>query len=153
MTRLLKRTPLADGYRMPAEFERHAGTWMLWPERLDNWRDGARPAQQAFAAVAEAIRAFEPVSVGVSAAQYEFARSQLDPRRARRGNLQRRCLDARCRAHLRGQRRRPAPGRRLAVQCLGRPGWRAVLSLEPGRPGGAARWRRSKAAIAIARRW
>jgi agmatine deiminase len=78
MTRLLKRTPLADGYHMPAEFEPHAGTWMLWPQRLDNWRDGARPAQQAFAAVAKAIAAFEPVSMGVSAAQFEFARTQLD---------------------------------------------------------------------------
>ena len=78
MTRLLSRTPLADGYHMPAEFEPHAGTWMLWPERLDNWRDGARPAQQAFAAVAKAIAAFEPVSMGVSAAQFEFARAQVD---------------------------------------------------------------------------
>jgi agmatine deiminase len=78
MSRVLKRTPLADGYRMPGEFEPHAGTWMLWPERLDNWRDGARPAQQAFAAVARAIAAFEPVTMGVSAAQFEFARAQLD---------------------------------------------------------------------------
>ncbi len=77
MTRTLTRTPRADGYWMPAEFDRHAGCWMLWPERIDNWRDGARPAQQAFAAVAAAIAQFEPVSVGVSAAQYEFARAEL----------------------------------------------------------------------------
>ena len=80
MTRTLVRTPRADGYWMPGEFERHAGTWMLWPERLDNWRDGARPAQRAFAAVAAAIAGFEPVSVGVSAAHYEFARADLDSR-------------------------------------------------------------------------
>jgi agmatine deiminase len=80
MTRTLLRTPLADGYWMPGEFERHAGTWMLWPERLDNWRAGAIPAQQAFAAVAAAIARFEPVSVGVSAAQYQFARARLDAR-------------------------------------------------------------------------
>jgi agmatine deiminase len=80
MTRTLLRTPAADGYWMPAEFERHAGTWMLWPERQDNWRDGARPGQRAFAAVAAAIAQFEPVSVGVSGAQYEFARAQLDDR-------------------------------------------------------------------------
>lgn len=80
MTRTLARTPRADGYWMPGEFERHAGCWMLWPERVDNWRDGARPAQRAFAAVAAAIARFEPVSVGVSAAQYEFARAELDPR-------------------------------------------------------------------------
>jgi agmatine deiminase len=77
MTRTLTRTPRADGYWMPAEFDRHAGTWMLWPERLDNWRDGARPAQRAFAAVAAAIARFEPVAMAVSAAQYEFARAQL----------------------------------------------------------------------------
>ena len=77
MSRLLTRTPAADGYRMPAEFEPHALTWMLWPERLDNWRDGARPAQRAFAAVARAIAQFEPVSVGASAAQFEFARAEL----------------------------------------------------------------------------
>jgi agmatine deiminase len=80
MTRTLTRTPTADGYWMPAEFERHAGCWMIWPERLDNWRDGARPAQAAFAAVAAAIAQFEPVSVAASAASYEFARAQLDPR-------------------------------------------------------------------------
>src|SRR6185369_9568250 len=80
MTRTLLRTPKADGYWMPGEFERHAGTWMLWPERLDNWRAGALPAQTAFAAVAAAIARFEPVSVGVSAQQYEFARAQLEAR-------------------------------------------------------------------------
>lgn len=77
MTRTLLRTPAADGYRMPGEFERHAGTWMLWPERQDNWRAGARPAQLAFTAVAAAIARFEPVAVGVSAPQYEFARAAL----------------------------------------------------------------------------
>jgi agmatine deiminase len=80
MTRTLIRTPRADGYWMPAEFDRHAGCWMLWPERIDNWREGARPAQQAFASVAAAIVRFEPVAVGVSATQYEFARAELDPR-------------------------------------------------------------------------
>ena len=80
MTRTLSRTPAADGYWMPAEFERHAGCWMLWPERLDTWREGARPGQLAFAAVAAAIAQFEPVSVGVSAAHYEFARVALDAR-------------------------------------------------------------------------
>jgi agmatine deiminase len=80
MTRVLLRTPRSDGYWMPGEFERHAGTWMLWPERLDNWRSGAIPAQQAFAAVAAAIAQFEAVTVGVSSAQYGFARARLDAR-------------------------------------------------------------------------
>jgi agmatine deiminase len=64
---------------MPAEFERHAGCWMLWPERSDNWRDGAKPAQAVFAAIATAIAAGEPVTVGASAAQYQNARARLGP--------------------------------------------------------------------------
>jgi len=77
MSRTLNTTPAADGYRMPAEFAPHAGCWMLWPERPDNWRDDARPAQAAFVAVAGAIAAFEPVTIGVSARQFEFARARV----------------------------------------------------------------------------
>lgn len=62
---------------MPGEFERHAGCWLLWPERPDNWRLGAKPAQAAFAAVAAAIARFESVTVGVSRAQFSNARLQL----------------------------------------------------------------------------
>jgi agmatine deiminase len=79
MARTLTSTPAADGFHMPAEFEPHAGCWMLWPERPDNWRAGAAPAQRAFAAVAAAIARFEPVTVGVSAAQFQRARSALVP--------------------------------------------------------------------------
>lgn len=77
MTATLTRTPAADGFWMPAEFEPHAGCWMLWPERPDNWREAARPAQHAFVAVATVISGFEPVSVGVSASHYQVARSLL----------------------------------------------------------------------------
>jgi agmatine deiminase len=80
--RNLKSTPANDGFRMPAEFERHSATWMLWPERSDNWRLGAKPAQAAFAAVAAAIAGSEPVTVGVSAVQFQNARARL-PRNVR----------------------------------------------------------------------
>jgi agmatine deiminase len=79
MSRTLDSTPARDGFAMPAEFAPHAGCWMLWPERPDNWRLGAQPAQRAFADVAAAIARFEPVSVGVSAAHFEFARALLPP--------------------------------------------------------------------------
>jgi agmatine deiminase len=77
MPRTLKSTPLRDGFWMPGEFEPHEGCWMLWPERPDNWRRRAEPAQQAFAAVATAIARFEPVSIGASARQYARARGAL----------------------------------------------------------------------------
>lgn len=75
--RMTGTTPKADGFRMPAEFEPQAGVWMLWPERPDNWRGGGKPAQRAFCAVAEAIARFEPVTMCVSAAQYQNARARL----------------------------------------------------------------------------
>jgi agmatine deiminase len=69
--------PAKDGFRMPAEWEPHAGTWMLWPERPDTWRDNAAPAQRAFAAVAAAIAKSERVTMGVSAERFETARAML----------------------------------------------------------------------------
>ena len=77
MTALLTSRPARDGFHMPAEFAPHSGCWLLWPERLDNWRRGALPAQRAFAAVATAIVAAEPVTVGVSQREYAHARQLL----------------------------------------------------------------------------
>ncbi|MCL6458719.1 MAG: agmatine deiminase [Gorillibacterium sp.] len=77
MPKGLKSTPQSDGFRMPGEFEWHEGTWMLWPTRTDTWRLGAKPAQEAFAKVAKAISGFEPVTIGVTASQYEHVRSIL----------------------------------------------------------------------------
>jgi len=73
----LVKTPRADGFAMPAEWFRHDGCWMIWPERPDNWRLGAKPAQGAFAAVATAIARFEPVTMLASARQYANARATL----------------------------------------------------------------------------
>jgi agmatine deiminase len=77
MAPTLRSTPAADGFRMPAEWEPHSGCWMIWPERPDNWREGAADAQLAFAAVAGAIAASEPVTMAVSDAQFEAARAAL----------------------------------------------------------------------------
>lgn len=62
---------------MPGEHEPHSGCWMAWPERPDNWRVEARPAQEAFAAVAEAINVSDPVTMAVSDSQYEACRAAL----------------------------------------------------------------------------
>ena len=79
MTKLIDSTPRADGYRMPGEFEPHKQVWMLWPQRPDNWRFGAKPAQRSWVQVATAIARFEPVTVGVNNEQFENARNQLPP--------------------------------------------------------------------------
>lgn len=75
--RIIDSTPKQDGYRMPAEFEEQEQIWMLWPERTDNWRNGAKPAQAVFAEVAKAIAQFEPVTVCVSPGQFQNCRARL----------------------------------------------------------------------------
>jgi agmatine deiminase len=77
MMHALASTPREDGFRMPAEWEPHAGCYLVWPERPDVWRLGGKPAQGAFSRVAEAIAQAEPVTVLVSAAQYRNARERL----------------------------------------------------------------------------
>lgn len=62
---------------MPGEFEPHEGTWMLWPQRPDNWRLGGKPAQKAFVSVAVAIARYETVTMGVNPDQYVNARYML----------------------------------------------------------------------------
>ena len=70
-------TPREQGFAMPAEWAPHTGCWMIWPERTDNWRLGAKPAQAAFTAVAAAVTRFEPVTMMASARQYAQARAML----------------------------------------------------------------------------
>jgi agmatine deiminase len=79
VTALIDSTPSADGYRMPGEFEPHSACWMAWPQRPDNWRARAKPAQFTYAAVAEAINATEPVTMAVSDTEFENARALLSP--------------------------------------------------------------------------
>jgi agmatine deiminase len=74
---LRPRPPAAEGFWMPAEYEAHEGTWLLWPARHDNWRERARPAQAAFTQVASAIRRFERVHVGVMPHLLADARAML----------------------------------------------------------------------------
>ena len=73
----LNTTSKQDGFRMPGEFEKHAGTYIIWPERPDNWRNGAKPAQKVFVKVAQTIGKYEPVTMCVSKEQYSNAREML----------------------------------------------------------------------------
>ncbi len=73
----LESTPKQDGYRMPGEYEKHSKTYMIWPERTDNWRLGAKPAQKVYAEVASVIGKYEPITMLVSSTQYMNARGVL----------------------------------------------------------------------------
>ena len=77
--KILHTLPREDGFRMPAEFERHRGCFMIWPERADSWANGGYAARRAFTKVITAIARSEKVTVLASFAQYENARVSLPP--------------------------------------------------------------------------
>jgi agmatine deiminase len=63
---------------MPAEWARHERTLMAWPTRLDLWGDQLEAARAEYAATANAIAAFEPLTmVCATAAEAAEARAAL----------------------------------------------------------------------------
>ena len=76
---LMLQAPAASGFRMPAEWAPHECCWMAWPSREDQWVDGLARAQETYAAVARAIRRFEPVRMVVEPTSIEPARAQCGP--------------------------------------------------------------------------
>jgi agmatine deiminase len=77
MTKFLDTLPIDDGFYFPAEFEPHEGIWMCWPTRPDNWREGGRPAQQAFVEVASTIAKYTKVTMVVPHEEFDHARKLL----------------------------------------------------------------------------
>lgn len=51
---------------MPAEWEPHRGTIMIWPERAGSWPYGAQPARPVFARIIREICAGEKIYLAVS---------------------------------------------------------------------------------------
>lgn len=72
------QTPREAGFRMPAEWEPHRRTWMMWPCRHEVWDDIAA-TRRDYAAVAHAIREFEPVTMAARPEDMAEARAILDP--------------------------------------------------------------------------
>ena len=60
-------------YRMPAEWEPHQATYLVWPHNRDTWPGKFEPIPAAFARIVAAIARFEPVRLIVEdeAAQEE----------------------------------------------------------------------------------
>jgi agmatine deiminase len=56
-------TPRSLGYRVPAEWEPHAATWLSWPHNLESWPGQFEPIPQVWAQLAQTLVEFEPVAV------------------------------------------------------------------------------------------
>jgi agmatine deiminase len=72
----MSASPRSLGYRMPAEFAPHTRTWMMWPCRSEIWSDVAA-TKTDYAAVAHAIREFEPLTMAVRPQDMAEARRLL----------------------------------------------------------------------------
>eukprot|EP00871_Galdieria_phlegrea_P005110 jgi/Galph1/55/GphlegSOOS_G4777.1 len=66
---------MLPSFRFPAEWETHEQSWIGWPERHDNWRNKAIPAQQCFENVIRNIAIFEQVSVLTSSKAWSKVQS------------------------------------------------------------------------------
>jgi agmatine deiminase len=64
---------------MPAEWMPHAGCIMQWPSRRDLWNDSLAEAVADYAAVANAIAAFEPVMMVCPPGHAGQVRERCDP--------------------------------------------------------------------------
>lgn len=75
--KILNTIPSEDGFRMPAEFEKHSGCIMIFPHRRDSWQNGAYAARKAFAEVINIISKSENVTVCARYDDYDSARFML----------------------------------------------------------------------------
>ncbi|WP_089940511.1 agmatine deiminase family protein [Candidatus Entotheonella palauensis] len=54
------------GYRMPAEWEPHAATWLAWPHNAETWPDQLPQVQAIYVQLIEALQASETVHLLVN---------------------------------------------------------------------------------------
>jgi agmatine deiminase len=59
-------TPSARGFRMPAEWEPHASTWLAWPHRESDWPGKLELIPWVYAEIVRALTRHEPVNLIVA---------------------------------------------------------------------------------------
>lgn len=67
-------SPAALGFRMPAEWETQAATWLSWPHKRATWPGQFRPVPYAFARIVAQISRFQEVRINASPALQPRAR-------------------------------------------------------------------------------
>lgn len=65
MTKTYTTANTSVSRRLPADFEQHMRTYLLWPHRADNWRNDAAYAQKMILDLANIVAKHEPVTIGV----------------------------------------------------------------------------------------
>ncbi|MEI8312070.1 MAG: agmatine deiminase family protein, partial [Verrucomicrobiota bacterium] len=68
----MSSTPTAQGYAMPAEWERHEATWLSWPQRGCNSFPGSYDrVVPTFVQMVAALAESEPVRINVLDSEQE----------------------------------------------------------------------------------
>lgn len=67
----LKAFPADDGYYMPAEYDKHQGTILIWPVRPGSWPYGGFEAQETFSRIARELSIYERVYILADDEHYE----------------------------------------------------------------------------------
>ncbi|HEY3490125.1 MAG TPA: agmatine deiminase family protein [Candidatus Deferrimicrobiaceae bacterium] len=80
-----QQTPAAAGFRMPAEWERHAATWIGWPHNPKDWPGKFAPIPWVFGEIVRKLSPGETVRIIVEDAAHEakarrvLAKTGVDP--------------------------------------------------------------------------
>lgn len=69
---------VTSGYRLPAEWEPHAATWLAWPHRRATWLGPFAEIPPVYERLARLLAAHEPVRIIGSAGVLAEPRSRLD---------------------------------------------------------------------------
>lgn len=71
------KSPKNMGFHMPAEYEKHHGTLMIWPTRPGSWPFEAKAAKEAFSRIIQVISESEQVYLLVEKAYLQEAKTFL----------------------------------------------------------------------------
>ncbi|MBV9123622.1 MAG: agmatine deiminase family protein, partial [Planctomycetes bacterium] len=68
---VLPPTPAQLGFRMPAEWEPHAATWLAWPHQEDDWPGKFDAIPWVYAEIVRLLHRSELVRILVNDAEHE----------------------------------------------------------------------------------
>ena len=69
--------PRTLGYRMPAEWEPHASTWIAWPHNAEDWPGKFQPIPWVYAEIVRQLAAVEEVHILVNSADAEHRATRI----------------------------------------------------------------------------
>ncbi|HYW83496.1 MAG TPA: agmatine deiminase family protein, partial [Spirochaetia bacterium] len=85
---VIQGSPSSNGFRMPAEWERHAATWIAWPHNRRDWPGKIAPVCWVYGEIARKVTLGEKLRILVNNPAHEkqaqriLSRVGVDPGKA-----------------------------------------------------------------------